>query len=107
MHWVDKQEDFDSAVVDGKCVAFESQETAMLEFLDGIGHAPILRIEMPILSAKQLYFSKRELYRACTFNEIQHLHDGRFSEIAMGLHEMRELAQRLNDLDMKHQIITD
>ncbi|WP_146219003.1 hypothetical protein [Undibacterium pigrum] len=107
MHWVDTQEDFDQAAADGKCVAFESQGTPMLGFPDGIGQEPILRIEMQVFSAKQLYFLKRELYRGFTFNEIKHLHDGRSSEIVMDLHEMRELAQRLSELDIKNQIITD
>lgn len=107
VHWVETQEDFDHAAAEGKCVAFESQGTAMLEFPEGIGQEPILRIEMQVFSAKQLYFLKRELYRGFTFNEIKHLHDGRSSEIVMDLHEMRELAQRLSELDIKNQIITD
>ena len=74
VHWVDKQEDFDRAAADGKCVAFEAHGTAILGFPDGVGQEPILRIEAQNLSAKQLYFLKYELYQTSTFNEIKHLH---------------------------------
>ncbi|MFZ6713321.1 hypothetical protein [Undibacterium sp. TC9W] len=107
MHWVDKQEDFDRAAAEGKCVGFETNGTPMLGFPDGVEQEPILRIEVQDLSAKQLYFLKRELYQHFTYTEIRHLHTTKHSEIAMGLHGLRVLAQRLNELGIRNHIVHD
>lgn len=105
VHWVDTQEDFDRAAAEGKCVGFETHGTATLGFPDGIVQELTLRIEMQVLSAKQLYFLKYELYPTSTFSEIKHLHAARTSEIVMDPRSIHELAQRLNELDIKNQMI--
>jgi hypothetical protein len=107
VHWVDTQVDFDRAAADDKCVAFEAYGTPMLGFPDGVEQEPILRIEMQVLSAKQLYFLKYELYLTSTFNEIKQLHAVGSSEIVTDPRSMRELAQRLNELDIKNQMIVN
>ncbi len=107
VHWVDKQEDFDRAAAEGKCVGFEANGTPMLGFPDGVEQEPILRIEVQDLSAKQLYFLKRELYQHFTYTEIRHLHTAKHSEIVMGLHGLRVLAQRLNELGIRNHIVHD
>lgn len=107
VHWVGSQEDFDNAAADGKCVAFDAHGTARLGFPDGVEQEHILRIDMQVLSAKQLYFLKYELYPTSTFNEIKHLHAARPSEIVTDPYRLRALAQRLNELDIKNRIVND
>lgn len=105
MHWVNSQEEFNIATAEGKCVAFETHGTGMLGFPDGIVKEFILRIEMQVLSAKQLYFLKYELFPTSTFSEIKHLHAVGSSDIETDPRSMHELAQRLNELDIKNQMI--
>lgn len=107
VHWVNSQEDFNIAAAEGKCVAFETHGAATLGFPDGVELEFILRIEMQVLSARQLYFLKYELFPTSTFSEIKHLHAARASEIEMDPRSIRELAQRLNELDIKNQMIVN
>jgi hypothetical protein len=107
VHWVDKQEDFDRAAAEGKCVAFENHGTATVGFPDGVEQEFILRIEMQVLSAKQLYFLKYELYQTSTFSEIKHLHAAGSSEIVTDPRSIREWTQRLNELNIKNQMIVN